>query len=95
MPRREMLRRMDAQELNEWMAYEQIEPFGEERADLRSGISTAAIVNTLRQAFFRDAPTQEVVDLMPFTERPERDPRADALAVAAALGWPGRDVEPS
>ena len=30
-----------------WKAYEQIEPFGELRADLRSGILTAVVVNAL------------------------------------------------
>lgn len=35
-------------ELSEWAAYDQIEPFGEPRADLRAGIITATIANANR-----------------------------------------------
>lgn len=39
---------MSAREFSEWIAYARLEPFGEERADLRAGIvaSTIAAVNT-------------------------------------------------
>ena len=39
---------MSAREFAEWMAYAKLEPFGEERADLRAGIisSVIAAVNT-------------------------------------------------
>lgn len=41
----ELGQRMSSRELSEWMAYYQIEPFGEEVADLRHGIQTATMVN--------------------------------------------------
>lgn len=42
----QLLNSMSSAEFSEWMAYYQIEPFGEEVADLRHAIGTAAIVNT-------------------------------------------------
>ena len=36
---------IDAVEFAEWKAYWQINPFGEERADLRMGINTACLLN--------------------------------------------------
>jgi hypothetical protein len=38
MPVRELLARVGSDELTEWMAFYQLEPFGEMRADLRSGV---------------------------------------------------------
>lgn len=39
---------MDARELAEWAAYFHEEPWGEERADLRSGLICAAMANAWR-----------------------------------------------
>jgi len=44
----ELSERMDSRELSEWMAYNNLEPFGEERADARSGIVAATIANVHR-----------------------------------------------
>lgn len=44
----ELSQRMDSRELSEWMAYFGIEPFGEERADLRAGIVASTIANVNR-----------------------------------------------
>lgn len=43
-----MLCRIDSEELTEWQAYYAIEPFGEERADLRSGIIASILSNVHR-----------------------------------------------
>ena len=43
---RDLLDRCDSRELAEWEAYASIEPFGEERADLRAGIVAAAVANS-------------------------------------------------
>jgi len=48
MPVGELLRRLDSRELSEWMAYDQIEPLGEWRADLRAGIVAATLANVNR-----------------------------------------------
>ena len=43
-----MLERMPATLLQRWMAYHMLEPFGQERDDLRIAIGASAIVNHLR-----------------------------------------------
>jgi len=48
-PVRELLGRMSSSEMSEWIAYAQIEPFGEERADLRAAIIASTVANTARQ----------------------------------------------
>ncbi len=44
----ELLERISARELMEWTAYYQIEPFGEERADLRMGVLASTFANVNR-----------------------------------------------
>lgn len=44
----ELLTRMSSRELSEWQQFYAVEPFGEERSDIRSAISAAAIVTSLR-----------------------------------------------
>ena len=44
----ELLHTMSSKELVEWQAYYSIEPFGEERADLRAGIIASTIANVNR-----------------------------------------------
>jgi hypothetical protein len=61
-----MLREMDARELAEWEAYEKLEPFGEERADLRMAIMTANILNALRGKKGKKA---KIKDFMPDFEK--------------------------
>ena len=48
MPVGELLTRMSSRELSEWQQFYAVEPFGEERADIRNAISAAAIVTSLR-----------------------------------------------
>lgn len=43
-----MLRRMDSAELSEWIAYHGLNPFGEQRGDLRAGIIASVIANANR-----------------------------------------------
>ena len=45
MPVEELQERMSSYEFSEWMAYRQINPFGEEREDLRMGIAVAVNAN--------------------------------------------------
>ena len=42
---KELLSRIDSAELAEWMAYERIDPFGNERGDLRAGIIASTVAN--------------------------------------------------
>jgi hypothetical protein len=45
---RELLSRIGADELSEWMAYESLEPFSGIRGDLQAGIVASTICNALR-----------------------------------------------
>ena len=42
---RELKRRVDAREMIDWMAYWNMNPWGEDRADLRAGIIAATTAN--------------------------------------------------
>ena len=44
----ELLSRTTSRELSEWMVYYELEPFGEERADLRAGIVASTVANVNR-----------------------------------------------
>jgi hypothetical protein len=44
-----MLAEMSSRDLAEWMAYSRIEPWGEERDDLRIGILASMIANMFRE----------------------------------------------
>lgn len=57
-----MLSRMSARELNEWMIYARLEPFGELRADLRSGIVASTIANVNRG---RNTKAAKISEFMP------------------------------
>jgi hypothetical protein len=69
---RELLARVDSHELTEWMAFHNLDPWGEYRADLRAGIvaSTVANVNTVRGRKFK--PSDFMVD---YLKRPEPEPK--------------------
>lgn len=82
MTRSEMVERMPAAEFFEWMLYEQIQPFGERRADLRTGQICATIANVNRG---EKTEPYKVSDFMlpwdPQPELPKQSPEAlrDAL----------------
>jgi len=57
-----MLRAMSARELDEWAAYYAVEPWGEERADLRTGILAALQANLWRKS---GTPAVKPADFMP------------------------------
>lgn len=60
---RELLSRIGSDELTEWMAFYQLEPFGDFRADFRSGLLAATIANANRT---KDAKAFTPEDFMPF-----------------------------
>lgn len=59
---REAQARISSNEFSEWIAYSRIEPFGEERADLRSAINTTVLANANRSKGRR---AFKVKDFMP------------------------------
>lgn len=48
MTRAELLARVSSLELSEWRAYSQVEPFGEERADMRAALVAQTMANLWR-----------------------------------------------
>jgi hypothetical protein len=59
----ELSGRMSSREFAEWMAFYRIEPFGDQRADMRSAIVASTMANLLGKKKFAPA------DFMLFTER--------------------------
>lgn len=47
---KELLNRVNSEELSEWMAFNKIEPFGYERDDMRFAILTCVIANCNRSS---------------------------------------------
>jgi hypothetical protein len=68
MPVRELLQRIGSDEITEWMAFYQMEPFGDMRADLRSGVIASTFANANRTKHTRPFTPE---DFMPFVDRPE------------------------
>lgn len=69
-----MLRSMSGQQLAEWIEYSQIEPFGEERDDLRMGILASALINNLGMMWTGENPGTKPADFIPDFEQKEADP---------------------
>lgn len=44
---RELLSRIDSRELSEWMAFYGLHPFGDEPADIRTGIVASTVANCM------------------------------------------------
>jgi len=73
----ELLNRISSHELTEWMAFYSIEPFGDQRDDLRTGIITSTIANVNRSS--KQKPFTPV-DFMPYVERPKVNKAAELKA---------------
>lgn len=72
MPVGEMLSRMDARELDAWMLYERVEPFGERVTQMMLAQLTALVANVAKGKGGREV---KLGDLMPRYEedKPEMD----------------------
>lgn len=83
---------MGSRELSEWMAYEQIEPFGEQRADLRAAIIAATVANALRGRKSRRR--WKPADFMPVFARKRTATPDELLAKARAINMAlgGKDL---
>lgn len=67
-----MLAEMSAGQWWEWIAYSHVDPFGEERGDLRAGIIAATIANANRNPKKRPRPFTPA-DFMPkVNQRPQK-----------------------
>jgi len=56
------LERTTSKELSEWQAYYSIEPFGEERADLRNAMLCTLVANAMRG---KNSKAMTIKDFMP------------------------------
>ena len=54
-----MLSRVSSRELSEWAAYYRLEPWGEERADLRIGVLDSILANLFRKKGSREYKAQD------------------------------------
>lgn len=80
---------MTADEFGLWLALYQVDPWGEQRADLRAGIVASTVANYAGMARSKSAGAAKPSDFMPYiekreTEAVEHDP--DPLAHFGALG---------
>lgn len=58
-------------EFQEWCLFFQIEPWGEQRADLRAGIVASTIANYAGRVRSEDAGAAAPQEFMPYVERPD------------------------
>lgn len=66
-----MLGELSARQFDEWIAFYSIEPWGEERADLRAGIVASTVANVNRNAKQRSKPYSPK-DFMPVYDKPPK-----------------------
>lgn len=78
----ELLSELNSRDISEFMAYDDIEPFGEQRADLRSAIVAATVANSQRTRRSRSA---KPVEFMPFVEKQRKNPMQLLNAFRAAI----------
>ena len=89
---RQAQQEISSAEFTEWLAYYQLEPFGEQLADLRHGTACALLANINRDAAARPDPYQ-ADDFIHWTKQPEaaeetiemHDPVAHSNLIRAAL----------
>jgi alpha-D-ribose 1-methylphosphonate 5-triphosphate synthase subunit PhnH len=65
---RQLLDSLDSRELSEWIAFHtHIEPIGETRADLRTGIVASTLANVNRG---KNQQPYKAIDFMPYLDKP-------------------------
>ena len=73
-----LLEEISSQELTEWQAFYNLEPFGEERADLRSAIVASTVANVNRNRKSKPVPLEAF--LPRFEQETEDDRNARLMA---------------
>lgn len=73
MPVGQLLASISSRELTEWQAFFRLEPFGEERADLRAGIIASTMANTARDPKQRPRPFEPREFMPQFDDEPVDD----------------------
>jgi hypothetical protein len=82
---RQLLAEVDSRELAEWMAYDRLDPLGDERADYRAAIIAATVANRSRGKGERSySPADFVPD---FDAQPPTHAELAEKARLLALAW--------
>ena len=82
-----LLAHLPYQVFRDWIQYFQLEPFGEERADLRAGIISSVVANCMARK--KGRPAFRPADFMPDFERKERTEQelwGQMMLIAKVLG---------
>ncbi|QDU62173.1 hypothetical protein Pan216_30400 [Planctomycetes bacterium Pan216] len=90
MTRRQLLRSLDSAELTEWTAYWNLEPWGEEKADYRTGLLASVMCNLWKS---KKGKTYKPEDFMPKTKRRRNwmtNPKQIWAYLCSALGKPDK-----
>ncbi|MEM6560043.1 MAG: hypothetical protein AAF656_00450 [Planctomycetota bacterium] len=84
---RELLARTDSRELAEWMAYFDLDPWGEQRADLRAGTIAATVANAHHpRGRFKPSDFMPKFDREPPKAQTPGDLKLMALRITALMG---------
>lgn len=79
----DLLQSLTSRQFSEWMAFYTLDPFGDQRADLRTGILAAVVNNRWRG---KSEQPREPSDFMPFREQPEQTPQKIQRQLRSILG---------
>ena len=82
----ELLASIEMDELLDWMAYERLEPFGEERADVRSAIHTATLINVHRGQHSRPVTPSDVMPRFDEAYVPQKSAEQNIAELARMMG---------
>lgn len=82
----EVLDKHSSKRLTEWAAFLQLEPQGEERADLRAGIISSVIANANRKKGTKPFKPSDFMPKFDHKEQTIHEQRAAAEALALAFG---------
>lgn len=83
---RQMLESMSAQELNEWMAYDMIEPIGNRRGDIQAALIAMTVANYSMTK--KKGKTFGIQDFLLFTDKNMPTPEELGTKIASRLGAP-------
>ncbi len=89
--------RIDAREFGEWMAFAGLEPFGEERADLRAAIVASTVANTARDPKTQRDPFTPQEFMPKFEKETTEQTPEQMLAIVEMLNaaFGGKDLRPT
>ncbi len=78
----ELEQQMSARELMEWVAFDAVEPIGEQRGDIRSAIVAATVANCHRD---HRKPPFALHEFMPFVDKPKPTPAEVLMQLRAQM----------